>query len=46
MPLLLLGGGFLGGFLTSKGVDAVGGVVKWTAIGAGGYLAAKHFKLI
>ncbi|MDG1285966.1 MAG: hypothetical protein P8P30_00200 [Rickettsiales bacterium] len=47
MPyLIVLGVGAIGGLYAGKGLDSVSGIVKWGVIGAGGYLAAKHFKVI
>lgn len=48
MPLLLLGFGVgaVAGFFVSDGVDAGGRLLKWGAIGLGGYVAARHFKVI
>lgn len=47
MPFLIVAA-FAGvvGFVAGKGVEGTGNVIKWAVIGGGGYLAAKHFKLI
>ena len=48
MPLLLVGllaGGGLG-FFAGGGTDGVGKIVKYSVIGGGLYLTAKHFKVI
>lgn len=48
MPLLLigLGVGALGGFFVSGGAKETSSILKWGVIGAGGYLVAKHMKVI
>lgn len=47
MPVFIaLGIGFAGGLLAGDGIDGTSRLVKWGVIGAGGYLAAKHFKVL
>lgn len=44
MPyLIILGVGFAGGFFTG---NATSNLAKWGLVAGGGYLAAKHFKVI
>lgn len=47
MPVLLaLGVGLAGGLVIGKGIDGTSRLVQWGVIGAGGYIAAKHFKVL
>jgi hypothetical protein len=46
---MILAAGAIGvvvGFIGGKGADGAGNLIKWAVIGGGGYVAAKHFKVI
>lgn len=48
MPIILLAGGLgvVVGFVAGKGLDGGAEIIKWGAIGAGVYVAAKAFKVL
>jgi hypothetical protein len=47
MPIIaVFAVGAVAGFFVGRGTEGLGNLVKWGVIGTGGYVAAKHLKVI